>query len=849
MWKKSFLFLIVLSYSVIVFLTYGFVGNLYFWRDDYVLLYRLQQGGLFHFPYQGWSLSYYPIYLFFKENPTVYFGASIILYILLCLVVYFFVFRVTKDYLIAYLSGLILASGYVGAEIMFMSSVSVSSLIYMIGVILLLLLYQTYLQKKSFFLFFSIIIFYGALTLLFTQRAHSLFPLLFFSDLYFSSKFSLNLKIFRNSFLRLSPYFLITFLIYILHILDFFGIERSNLGTSQIKDYLPYLNFSSLGTLVINLSNFLIPSDLSSSTDPAILATAFILVIISFFLFIKISPSLKKVIVFFVLLWIAGYINYYLVNPSTIHPSTQRYLLFGLPFFAVILAIYLKILFFSNKRILLKVMGFILAVALIYIHLMAGSQIKGELIKRSVATKIFFADLKKEVPSLEGKTLFLFDTVADPVVQNLFWDILRTGVYSTESSLASFYKVKIDNIKIVDTYEELIKDKKSNDFTKAYHFFYNSKHQLINIDKLNSQIRPQGEKIDLKSAKLFENYIDGPGIEINNNQVVYRSMIVSNDKGSRSINGLVKFDTYFPSYQPVNLQIVMKASSLVNQIKKYPYVDSSITKRPQKIDFSIIHDPNYREALVTYLGERSYFRQVAQVFSSDNEAKNVAKYIVDGNPNTRWEANKVEWVKGKKPFIVVNFGEDYTFSEVRLFSYEPRIPSIYEYQIKKDETDEWRTIYKAKRDSVINGQIKDVFPPVNARFFKIVILETPKDDFPGIQELEILKNSSQIDSDLADFIIEHPFAEIKNEHEAAELQNGVQNYLNLSIYPLSDKYLSRQEDIKIQTPIMMDGNFHTYNFKLPVGGTILKGLVVRFPNIPMEVIMDKIILNQSIDKD
>src|SRR3989344_8289716 len=110
--KKNFWIFTIISYALFVFIIYGFVKDLYFWRDDFALLYRLQQGSLFDFPYQGWSLTYYPIYLLFKNITQAYFISSLIVYLLLSVITCFFVLKLTGDKVIGFLSGLILSSGY-----------------------------------------------------------------------------------------------------------------------------------------------------------------------------------------------------------------------------------------------------------------------------------------------------------------------------------------------------------------------------------------------------------------------------------------------------------------------------------------------------------------------------------------------------------------------------------------------------------------------------------------------------------------------------------------------------------------------------------------------------------------
>lgn len=175
--NKYYWAICLLSCSVLIYIVYGFVANLYFWRDNYALMYRLQQGWLFDFPYQGWSISYYPIFFFFKNSPAAYFITSLIVYLLLCLVTAYFVNYMTKDKLLGFISGLILSSGYVGAEMMFMSSVSVFSIIYIILSILILIMYKNYLDNRSLKVYFYVWITFF-ITVFYSPKELILYPVI-----------------------------------------------------------------------------------------------------------------------------------------------------------------------------------------------------------------------------------------------------------------------------------------------------------------------------------------------------------------------------------------------------------------------------------------------------------------------------------------------------------------------------------------------------------------------------------------------------------------------------------------------------------------------------------------------
>ena len=56
----------------------------------------------------------------------------------------------------------------------------------------------------------------------------------------------------------------------------------------------------------------------------------------------------------------------------------------------------------------------------------------------------------------------------------------------------------------------------------------------------------------------------------------------------------------------------------------------------------------------------------------------------------------------------------------------------------------------------------------------------------------------------------------------------------MEFYYLSDKYISKSEKGVVTVPVKIDRIYHTYEFIIPPNGTNLNGLVIKFPNIPIE---------------
>lgn len=818
--NKYYWLFTVISYALIVFFAYGFVKDLYFWRDDFALLYRLQQGGLFDFPYQGWSLIYYPIYLFFKDTAQAYFISSLVVYLLLCVVTCFFVLKLTGDKSLGFLSGLILSSGYIGAEIMFMSSVSMSSIVYLLMTIILLLLHKLYIDRGLVKIFLLNLMIFTVIIILFSQRAHTLFLLLFVFDYFYK-------KSVIRSLLRILPMGMITIGVYLFYSIQ--SVEKDNVRL--LITYLSNFHINYTLDFLTNISHYLFPE--FNIYTSSILGLSILIFIIWFFRLSSVKPKYRKFGILVLSLWIFSYLNYHLSTPLAIHNPSQRYLFFGYPFFSILLGLIIKNIFFIDKRYFLKIMGSLLVILILFSHVQQLSPQKEEILQRALQTKNFFSELKLAIPILTDKSLFYFDLVDDSSTEVEFWDILRVGIYSTEASLASFYNVKIEDIKIVDNYDEYLKEK--GHFKNSYHFFYNKEKKLIFTNNLSPLINEQ--VIDLTAGKLYEKYVNDPNLDKNTNGLYYQTFIASDMRSSNSLNGLVIFPvSSFPSYKNLRININMQMNDLFQKVSKYPYYDNSI-ENIQDYLLKKIHQRDYIFNLMQYVNDRESFKKLA-ISSSNN--------LIDGDYDTKWEADKKTWIKEGKAIFNIKFSLPFWLSQIRWFSYKPRAPTSYEYQIKEFADSEWRTIIK--KDNLKSADIvaRDVFLPVKAVEFRMIIYKTENDEFPGLSEIELLQTNFEEDSKLVDLIINHPFTEVNNLEEALFLKEQFKNNFAIEVYTLSDKFLSRNEKSKIIIPVKLDNQYHVYKKDLDVGGTKIIGLILKFPNLPLESFIESIIL-ESVD--
>ncbi len=809
-------------FTIFVYLVYGFTKDLSFWRDDYALIYRIQQGGYFAWPYQGWSISYYPIFLFFKDNPSGYFVSALILYVIMCVVTFFFVWKLTNDKVAAFLSGYIVATGYVGAEMMFMSSVSGSSITYIILSIILILVYKKYIEGKSKKIFLLIaFLLYIFLTLVFAQRAHTLIYFIFLADFYFRTRFNLPFSSLISSFIK-SIFRSIPFLL--------ISILPAGQTGSPVYSYIRNFTVNQPVVFFNNLAGFVFPN---FNLDVSSLLGVFIFAFLAFyFIFSKVSVQEKRVGFFFFLLWIAAYLNYHLSASDTIQGPTQRYLLFGLPFFAAVISLFIRDIFYTNRARKIQIVGSVFVLMFGLFHVYQVGPLKKEILQRDLVTRRFYNQLSGYIPQLHGRTLFYFDVVSDTPTQVLFSDIMRVGIYETEVSLATFYKVDKDTIKIVNTYSDFIKEKEKGDFRDSYSFFYNIEGNLINVNDL---VLKEGIEADKRI-----------NLRIGNGQLNYKSEVVNDKEGSRSLSKILKFDTDFSSSKPIVLNMVMKVSDTLFQVRNFPYVDISV-ERPKYIDINLIHNDSYRRQLFNYIQERNDFRNTVSITASSNGEGREPLNLKDGDIGTSWEVSKAKWVGKEETYIEVKFSQDTQISQVRWVSPHPaRVPNTYEYEVQDATTREWKKVFSVESGHFLaNKYVVDSFSPVKGKLFRMVIKQTATRDFPGISEIEFLKTDYNVDSILADFLLKYPLFKVEDAKELSDLRLFLKGYMAMEVFPLSDKFLTKNDASRVIFPLYLDGRYHRYKVTIPQGGTKVNGLILNFPNIPIEATISDITLSRN----
>lgn len=778
LFNRNFWIISLVLLSVLGLISYGFVKNLFFWREDYQIVYSYFAHIPYYFwPYQGLSFIYNPFSRLFGNNPQGYFIVSWFLLVLATFTLEIFTWKLSHNKPASLIAGLIFISGYVGSETMMMISVSIVSNLFLILLLIFLMSYENLFKpyKLRFFIFLYLICF--TLFAIFSYRAHFIPILIIISEWYYLEKYKFRLRWswIKALLKRTTPFLVTAILIYSIFPL-FLATKDKHLG--QIS-YTMILNIFN-ANFWKDVWNLIFPSELLKLSPLVSVALG----VISLIIFAILSYK-KRLVTYLALCTVSSYLIFHMFEYELVHESWHRYFFFSYAFFSSFLAILFSNLFKTKKW------WFIPATIVIvgHLYLVGKSSFIKCAVERGNEARKFFLQLKETVKEISDPTLLYFDPVMDPSIESKLNSILTGGIFPAETAIATFYKTDIRNIKITNDYEEFDALRKSRQYFHQYFFFYDKEDNLINL----SGKPDTKDKISLGPVSLTT---------------------IPDDLESTEI----KVDN-FPAYKPISIKMEMSATLTHGLETSNKVYDGDLS------------------LLVGYLLERINFQKSVRISSSGDEFPGKIQFLADGDVQTSWMASKIPWRNGEKPWIEFSFPKVVTISEIRwLSSYSGRLPVSYEYQIQDPASGDWKGIFSVNKQFTEKNKYQvDEINKTSAKNFRMVINETSSGDFPAISEFEILSSNWNVDSKQADYVMLNPLM------LQSELWKVVNNF-NFYLYPITDKYWSKYHTIKILGNLFIDGKFHSYNIEIPAGGISLSKIIIEFPKLPLEIKINSISL-------
>lgn len=484
--KRHKVFLSFVAILLVCVLAYGKIVGMYFYLEDYLILYSIQHpessqagygSGVFGRPFGYAVTPFIPFYYLFGLEPWGYYLVEIFLYFAASLVVYFFTKTLTSSVKIAFGSAIIFASGYVGSGSLYRLAVGWQNILAAIFISLSSIFYYRYIKfptLRNYILALTLSLFTSEFSF---YRSHGIILIILGMEILFNFNW-------LKSMVRMAPFVLSYWYFYIFSLQGI--MDQGSKTASFVRTVFQEGNYHYLLTPFKTLESLFIPDKFN---PPFLL---FIAILAGALLWKR-----SKVLVYCLLFALANYLVHFYNSPGSVQQTTHRYLTVSFVGVAAFWGIFLNKVFKSTGIYLL----FCLLIVILNITLARSEQ--KEIIKnRSAPNREFWLAFKKVVQTIPPNSIIYIDSKNDGVSKPARDSALSAGSMSATTSFAVFYGLKWDELYLAENFSELLSLIKSGKVAKndIFTFFYSRQDGLINTTQQTKNALKEGKRFDI--AKL-----------------------------------------------------------------------------------------------------------------------------------------------------------------------------------------------------------------------------------------------------------------------------------------------------------------------------------------------------------
>ncbi len=838
--------------SVVTFFSLGKTLSYYFFTDDYAFLYYLGHNLDFGWPYTYVLPLFRPIYLLFGTDPFPYLLLAIVTYFLAGIAVYFTAKQLTKSRLVATLSSLIFATGYIGLEQFSLIAVSTINNINVINVCITLIVWIKFVRTKKIIYYFLAFLMFGISMTLFPYRAYPLILFLPTIDFFMNFQFDNPKKIISRAVLtiaRIIPFFLFSSIYGVFSYGPYGEGNESgffNIITNSENNIFTLINIEFLQELFGVLGKFVLVKPIVALLNVApnlnLYASVgfilfFITVLISLILILKKKNDGRNLLIV-LFLTIEAYVGNMILHVDFAgNGAVNRYLTIAFLPFSILVVLLLFVIASKPEKFKLfnKRIAIIITVLLIVLsYSLLSREYEREVIKeRSNPAKSFFIELKNYLPQVSNSSynVFYFDRASYYPISTRFGNVLLSAAMSNSVNLAVPYGIDKESIKIVDTFDQFLRFViyPPEGKTIKYYTFYNNEKGLHETTK-----------------QVFALLKNGSYTKIPNDQIHY-----TKNKEYSSIDIETK---EISSLTPLNVKISLKATPRDYSSFSFPYLgtaDESIKDFYEKNNFQKTEIYKY------LLSREKYYQTVSVDVESIHIGKqNPASYLIDEKNETIWLSDQSRWEVNIKPWIKIGLSENRNVGRIIWQELPTRLIEKFTISTSIDGKSWNKVDNVAKKNIPSDETLKIVdFDSVEARYVLINIDELSYGSpGPGLAEIEVVEDEfKNINLESALRISNSPFEYIKDSKELSEAYDYLRQNAKLLVKSQTNRDDPNSNFLLFELPIFLDGKLHEYEFELPPGGTELKtvSLEANFPasftvenidieNIPLVILKEEI---------
>lgn len=882
---------------VVALISYGQMISMNFYQDDSALVFKLTHlsepagnlgRGIFgQGPYRFTITPYLPIFHFFGYNPKAYYFLDLILIVASVFSVYIFFLYFLRDKLKSRLTALLFAAGYAGSDSLiriFNSPLTALSIIFSCGAIGFY--YQYYKRKKLVWYLCSIISFFLAVYFGVIRTHYLIFVVLAFEIIFFLvRKYQSFNKFFSSlivSLLRLTP-FLYLFQKFILADLD----ARSNQGISFLQSlihgelYKTYSLFTTLGNMILSNQIFpkiyslleksfninLIPRNiiaifllillvllfylyknqlLSKKATLAFLSFISAVLIVSrmvfsyhglllninnnvslftgiFFLlttliFLKILPH-KKIALLFLFWMIVNLLLYAAYLPTSPLTSDDRYITHSVVPLIGLLSLWSVDLTRKLKGKKLSYLPVFLILIWGVLNLISAVSWHSDIINhRSNPSKRFFSELQTYYPTIPKKSLFYFYIPDKPFAHAHYDSGFGVGQMPNETAIAWRYGVDRYDLIIVNSFNDLKKQVKEN---------------KIPLENIFAFIADPDNLIDTtnKTRSLLK---DGSDSEDKNTFKSETKLNISTVGTSFEINPLEINPENILSLTDLKLTLKIAGEPLPTTGLNFP-VKNVLTYHQfsKETMFSAFDYQDWQEAI----------HKTTQISSNNLWLDHQPNLSLDGNPETFWQGDRIEWSKNKSN-LILDLGQVTETVGIKYKNGPSSLsPTKFEILSSVDGKDFQRvTVVSRSYSDQLSYDLEQIvnFDPIKSQYLKLSFLETSSNDSPALAEIEIIPEKfKNIDHEEIEKFLEAPFNYVESIDNWETLMNHLGTAGKVQFFwktDGSDKWRSKTDSF---FTLNYDSQVHDIEMIIPSEGHYLKELKI-VPKIPGKLILEQI---------
>ncbi|MFH1826925.1 MAG: hypothetical protein ABH812_00625, partial [bacterium] len=634
---------------LIVTVSYGQILAMLPWQDDNAIFFKLAHihdpagylgNGVFgEGPYKYTAFFYYPSYLLFEYSTFYYFALGFLAYFLSVLVLYKVIAKVIGEKF-GKLSSFLYACGYIASDGFIRLYNSVITSLSIILISLLMSCYWFYFKKrKAVFYFLAVVLFFLAIEFARARTHYLIAPIILFEILITVS--SKKIKYIYQSIIRLTPFLFIFYKYFIqnadtrsqrisvfmgsllkgdfsvlygylsslsnLFIPDWFTKDFHFLLFSLLLIVLVYLLFKKTKKSWIILCNlplaffwhfaskniYQIPSLNPNAHQLGLTYLGGIIFALLITIFFYIRKGIKVYYIFFVFWIMVNLASYSAYSPSVIFDSINRYLSHS--FFA--LTILLAVIYKNFEKE--KFSKFLVLTLIIFYGL--GNFINSFNYQRKLLNfrtrpvKQFYQQLGDLLPKIEKGDILYFDV--SPGARGYFADAFSVAQMPDTTAIAWRYGIDRYDFFMAENYESFVKQVSEN------------------------KIAPE------KIHTFFYSKISG---------------LVTTTEDFRSLNkGFSK-----------NEKVIMQSSSFEYDFKNSyscvikPSITLTLSAKPDTEKMNLVSEADFSVSdALTYAKVKDAFYYSATFFTSSDWKERVGSNLIDNNPDTVWQADRVTWDK------------------------------------------------------------------------------------------------------------------------------------------------------------------------------------------------------------